>query len=121
VKSKVLTEHRLSDAFPTPATFINSSATHRILTAALVQSERGLFLEYDTHSSYQLDLSLTRRELEVLGLVAEGYTDRKIAELLVISPRTVNRHLSNIYTKLDVPGRTAAVTCVMLQGAFAYE
>lgn len=66
-----------------------------------------------------LDLSLTQRELEVLGLVAEGYTDRKIAEILVISPRTVHRHLSNIFTKLDVPSRTAAVICVMLQGAFA--
>ena len=69
----------------------------------------------------QLDLSLTRRELEVLSLVAAGYTDRKIAEFLVISPRTVNRHLSNIYTKLDVPGRTAAVICVMLKEMFAYQ
>ncbi|MBO0784065.1 MAG: helix-turn-helix transcriptional regulator, partial [Ktedonobacteraceae bacterium] len=52
---------------------------------------------------------LTRRELEVLCLVADGHTDREVAEVLVISPRTVNRHLSNIFVKLDVPGRAAAV------------
>ena len=56
---------------------------------------------------------LTSRELEVLRLVAEGQTDRKVAEKLVISHRTVNRHLSNIFTKLDVPGRTAAVAYVI--------
>ena len=59
---------------------------------------------------------LTSRELEVLRLVAEGQTDRKVAEKLVISPRTVNRHLSNIFIKLDVPGRAAAVAYVIRQG-----
>ncbi len=60
--------------------------------------------------------TLTSRELEVLRLVAEGQTDRKVAERLVISPRTVNRHLSNIFVKLDVPSRTAAVAYVIRQG-----
>src|SRR5689334_7755272 len=59
---------------------------------------------------------LTRRELEVLRLVAEGYTDREVAEMLVISPRTANRHLSNIFVKLDVPGRAAAVAYAIRQG-----
>ncbi len=65
---------------------------------------------------YHLDLSLTRREQEVLRLVAEGHTDREVAELLVISPRTVNRHLSNIFVKFDVPGRAAAVAYALRQG-----
>jgi DNA-binding CsgD family transcriptional regulator len=65
---------------------------------------------------YRLDLSLTRREREVLRLVAEGHTDREVAESLVISPRTVNRHLSNIFVKLDVPGRAAAVAYAIRQG-----
>jgi DNA-binding CsgD family transcriptional regulator len=52
---------------------------------------------------------LTDREREVLRLVAET---------LVISPRTVNRHLSNIFNKLDVPGRTAAVALALRQGLF---
>lgn len=60
--------------------------------------------------------TLTIRELEVLRLVAEGQTDRKVAERLVISHRTVNRHLSNIFVKLEVPCRAAAVAYVIRQG-----
>lgn len=67
-------------------------------------------------SQYHLDLNLTRREQEVLRLVAEGHTDREVAETLIISPRTVNRHLSNIFVKLDVPGRAAAVAYAIRQG-----
>ncbi|MBE3561495.1 MAG: AAA family ATPase [Ktedonobacteraceae bacterium] len=68
------------------------------------------------HTSSALDQILTRRELEVLRLVAEGYTDREVADLLVISTRTVNRHLSNIFIKLDVPGRAAAAAYAVRQG-----
>lgn len=68
------------------------------------------------HADYQLNLSLSRRELEVLRLVAEGRTDREVADALVLSPRTVNRHLSNIFIKLDVPGRAAAVAYAIRQG-----
>lgn len=52
---------------------------------------------------------LTARELEVLSLVAEGMTNGEIAQRLWISPGTVRRHLENIYEKLDVHTRTAAV------------
>jgi predicted ATPase/DNA-binding CsgD family transcriptional regulator len=51
---------------------------------------------------------LTRREGEVLHLVARGLTDAQIAEALVISPRTVNAHLRSIYTKLNISSRHAA-------------
>jgi DNA-binding CsgD family transcriptional regulator/tetratricopeptide (TPR) repeat protein len=71
--------------------------------------------EHITHPDYHLDLHLTKRELEVLRLVAEGHTDREVAETLIISPRTVNRHLSNIFVKLDVPGRAAAVAYAIRQ------
>jgi DNA-binding CsgD family transcriptional regulator len=60
------------------------------------------------------DHGLTRRELEVLRLVAAGRTNREIASALVISERTVARHLQNIFVKLGVSSRTAA-------GAFAFE
>ncbi len=72
--------------------------------------------EHIAHPEYLLDLHLTKRELEVLRLVAEGHTDREVADILVISPRTVNRHLGNIYVKLDVPGRAAAVAYAIRQG-----
>jgi DNA-binding CsgD family transcriptional regulator len=57
---------------------------------------------------------LTPRELEVLRLVAAGRSNREIAEALVISEHTVARHVQNIFAKLHVPSRTAAV-------AFAFE
>jgi predicted ATPase/DNA-binding CsgD family transcriptional regulator len=72
--------------------------------------------EHIAHPEYLLDLHLTKRELEVLRLVAEGHTDREVADILVISPRTVNRHLGNTYVKLDVPGRAAAVAYAIRQG-----
>jgi DNA-binding CsgD family transcriptional regulator len=57
---------------------------------------------------------LTRRELQVLRLVAAGQSNKAIAAALVLSERTVERHLSNIFAKLDVPSRAAAT-------AYAYE
>ena len=51
---------------------------------------------------------LTEREGEVLSLVAAGSTNRQIAEALLLSQKTVERHVSNIFTKLDVTTRTAA-------------
>ena len=59
---------------------------------------------------------LTHREREVLSLLLVGYTDRKIAEQLTISPRTVNRHMSNIFVKLDVPSRAAAAVYAVRSG-----
>lgn len=53
-------------------------------------------------------LPLTAREREVLRWVAAGKTDRDIASILAISPRTVHKHLQRIYDKLGVETRTAA-------------
>jgi DNA-binding CsgD family transcriptional regulator len=58
--------------------------------------------------------ALTARELEVLRLVATGKTNKGIARELGLSEKTVDRHLSNIFVKLDVPSRAAAT-------AYAYE
>lgn len=57
---------------------------------------------------------LTSREIEVLRLVAAGNSNTEIARLLVLSDKTVARHLTNIFTKIDVPSRTAAA-------AYAHE
>ena len=53
---------------------------------------------------------LSPREVDVLRLLAEGHSDRQIADTLSISPKTVGRHISNILAKLDVTTRTAAAT-----------
>jgi len=52
---------------------------------------------------------LTTREVEVLKLISAGCSNQEIAEKLVISIATVKRHISNLYTKLDVVSRTQAV------------
>jgi DNA-binding NarL/FixJ family response regulator len=57
---------------------------------------------------------LTEREVQILRLVASGKTNRAIAKGLKISEKTVARHLSNIFTKLDLSSRTAAT-------AYAYD
>jgi NarL family two-component system response regulator LiaR len=57
--------------------------------------------------------TLTRRELEVLQLLAFGYTNRDIGRRLYISPDTVKTHLEHIYQKLGASDRTAAVAEAM--------
>jgi DNA-binding NarL/FixJ family response regulator len=54
------------------------------------------------------EAGLTEREVEVLALVAEGYSNAELARRLWITPQTVKFHLSNIYRKLDVSNRTQA-------------
>ncbi len=59
---------------------------------------------------------LSARELEVLRFVAAGLKNQEIAERLVISPHTVDRHLENIFSKMSVTGRTQAVLAAVGQG-----
>jgi len=70
-----------------------------------------LLLVKDTTNS---GVPLTTRELQVLKLVASGITNRAIGDRLNISEKTVARHLSNIFTKLDLTSRSAAT-------AYAYD
>jgi DNA-binding NarL/FixJ family response regulator len=54
---------------------------------------------------------LTPRERQVLRLVAAGHTNKAIAAELSLSEKTVDRHVSNMLNKLDVPSRAAATAC----------
>jgi DNA-binding NarL/FixJ family response regulator len=67
-------------------------------------------------SAPELPAGLTPREVDVLGLVAEGLTNAQIAERLFISPRTVHRHLNSVYHKLGVRSRTAATRFAIEHG-----
>ncbi len=66
-------------------------------------------------------LPVTPREREVLSWLAGGKTDREIAEILGMSPRTVQKHLQHIYEKLGVETRTAAVMRAMDLGELGGE
>jgi DNA-binding NarL/FixJ family response regulator len=59
---------------------------------------------------------VTTREREVLSLLAEGLTNKQIAERLVLSEHTVHRHVTNILRKLDLPSRTAAAAYAVRSG-----
>jgi DNA-binding CsgD family transcriptional regulator len=59
---------------------------------------------------------LSRREMDVLRLVAEGLPNRQVADALSLSVKTVNRHLVNIYTKLGVNTRGAAIAHAFRHG-----
>lgn len=64
---------------------------------------------------------LTDRELEVLRLAAEGLSNRDIADRLVVSPRTVQSHMANIFSKLRVGSRTEAVMVGLRRGWIRLE
>jgi LuxR family maltose regulon positive regulatory protein len=74
---------------------------------ALIDQERKV-LPVKPLPSSQLVEPLSGREIDVLQLLAQGCTDKMIAETLVIAPETVHKHLKNIYGKLDVHSRLEA-------------
>jgi len=67
-------------------------------------------------SNYITIHHLTQRELEVLALIAEGMTNREIAEELVLTRKTVDNHVGHILNKLNVPNRLMAVLVAQQRG-----
>jgi HD-GYP domain-containing protein (c-di-GMP phosphodiesterase class II) len=59
---------------------------------------------------------LTSREVVVLGLLARGYSNKQIAQRLVITPKTVSNHLQHIYVKIDVSSRASATHFAIQRG-----
>jgi RNA polymerase sigma factor (sigma-70 family) len=87
--------------------FIEKQAFDRTAFRRVIEETR------QTHQS-QSELSvLTEREREVLDLLAQGLTNKEIAEKLVITTNTVKRHLKAIFEKLDVHTRSAATAKVI--------
>lgn len=78
----------------------------------------GAELTPTTYEAIPLQLvdELTKRESEILELIAEGYDNGQIAELLSISPKTVRNHVSNIYSKLQVKNRAQAIVSARQAG-----
>jgi DNA-binding NarL/FixJ family response regulator len=59
---------------------------------------------------------LTARELEVLRLLAAGHTNREIADVLVLSLRTIERHINNLYAKIGARGKADATAYAFRHG-----
>lgn len=92
---------------------MEEAAAGRALAAVGAVSDAEL-LSGGTASAADSGARLTPRELDVIRLVAAGHTNREIAARLLISDKTVARHLHNVFTKLALPNRSAAT-------AYAYE
>jgi DNA-binding NarL/FixJ family response regulator len=86
----------------------NDLAAAHAATAQSIYSQLGL--ETRPISARPAQGGLTKREIEILTRIASGATNKQVAEQTFISEKTVGRHLANIYTKLGVSSRTAAVT-----------
>ncbi|SMP64517.1 response regulator [Noviherbaspirillum suwonense] len=95
-----------------PAEVLARISTHvrnaRMLSEARHTRDTALPVASADLSHYQL----TPRELDVLAWIARGKTNRDIAEILGMSPRTVNKHLEHIFVKLGVETRAAAAALV---------
>lgn len=98
------------------------SYLHPKVTHNLVKEYRKLIDDKESNTAlkpveYRKPLHLlTRRECQVLQLLSEGQSNRKIAETLVISEKTVKNHVSNILQKMEVDDRTQAVVTAIKNG-----
>ena len=91
-----------------PAEVLARIGTH-VRNARMLNEAR---LSRDAASADLSHYQLTPREMDVLAWIARGKTNRDIAEILGMSPRTVNKHLEHIFVKLGVETRAAAAALV---------
>jgi predicted ATPase/DNA-binding CsgD family transcriptional regulator len=115
------TARNVGNALP-PATFVAELAVGRSLTladalslAAELSSDRDAIPRAALPQSLQFD-RLSEREREVLRLVGSGRSNAEIATELVLSVRTVEKHVANIYTKIGARGRADAATYALRHG-----
>lgn len=104
VKELVKAIHEVADG---------QSALDPIIARKVVRQLSGGPARQKVQNEYE---PLTEREQEVLDLLAEGKTNKEIAESLIISDRTVQTHLSNIFSKMGVGSRTEAVLEAIRRG-----
>jgi DNA-binding NarL/FixJ family response regulator len=110
VDSFILKDARIDDLMATIR--LTQAGTHTFngnLLRSFVERRR------EVHDAHRL----TARELQVLQLVAEGYSNRNLAAKLAMSEKTVRNHVSNIYAKLGVKRRSQAVLYAIRNGLAA--
>lgn len=76
----------------------------------------GLRLMSTSDTTDPLSIALSAREIEIIELVAEGLTNQEIADRLTISKRTVDNHVSNVFTKTGSKNRVALLNWAMDHG-----
>jgi len=95
-------------------TWIDKEAPCSDIFEEIAQTQFRAFLDTPSNEAVK---DLTRRELEILKLVAEGMTNEEIGKRLFISEKTVKTHLTNIFDKLKVNNRFKAALLIMSQAS----
>lgn len=90
------------------AATVRQTFDHTIFLANPASTNGSALRPVAAGSEAEAQVALTRREREILALVAEGHSNRELARMLWVTEQTVKFHLSNIYRKLDVANRTEA-------------
>jgi DNA-binding NarL/FixJ family response regulator len=117
--------HQIESAFAAGASvYCVKTAAQDDLMAGIRQAfEASIYLAHSASMSTPRESvaapetgDLTRRELEILRLVAEGHSNSQLARMLWVTEQTVKFHLSNIYRKLNVANRTEASRWAQLRG-----
>ena len=108
---------RVWGILPTDSSAEELNAAIHALSQGLIVGAPHLLFESESESIERGPL--TERELEMLGLLAQGLANKQIAAELGISEHTVKFHVSSIYTKLDVTNRTEAVRAGLRGGWIA--
>jgi DNA-binding NarL/FixJ family response regulator len=107
-----MNDDSLAQVFDAGAEAVISKAVHPVSLATLLREiSRNTVVHIQrrqTPKGLRSDCPLTDRELEILQLVAQGYTNGRIARELWVTEQTVKFHLSNTYRKLGVANRTEA-------------
>ncbi len=98
------------------AVAIRQAFDHSIYLAAPAKTADGPVRSAETVARLDGAAELTRREIEILQLVAEGHSNSALAKMLWVTEQTVKFHLSNIYRKLNVSNRTEASRWAQLNG-----
>jgi ATP/maltotriose-dependent transcriptional regulator MalT len=107
-RSRVLIARACAALGDVDSEHLEREAARRIFTELGAATELAALSSPPPSPAPAADAALTSREMQVLQLVASGRTNRAIAEELAISEKTVARHISNIFTKLDLSSRAAA-------------
>ena len=101
---------------PTAATAASAAQTAVQTRPAVGTASRGATSALFGARTDDLGFDLTRRETEVMDLIAEGYTNKRIATTFFLSEKTVKNHVNSIFSKLSVSSRAEAVSLWLRRG-----
>jgi DNA-binding NarL/FixJ family response regulator len=106
----LLAAEQLRDALAAAARHHADVVAHLARAGALIEAARS------SAGSVPIPVALSRREVEVLHLLAIGHSNRRIAAALYLSPRTAQRHVANLYLKLGAHCRAEATAYAIRHG-----